>query len=77
MALLVFLVLLICGNAANGQFERMFQQNIMDKPPDTGKILIQSELKTETLVSVHVKYPLPGLIHIFSELKFVRIYSFG
>nr|XP_022300735.1 peptidyl-prolyl cis-trans isomerase FPR2-like isoform X2 [Crassostrea virginica] len=27
----------------------MFQQNIMDKPPDTGKILIQSELKTETL----------------------------
>lgn len=51
MALLLVLAILICGNAVDGQFQRMFQQNIVDNPPDTGKILIQSELKTETLVS--------------------------
>lgn len=51
MALLFVLTFLLCGNAVNGQFERMFQQNIVDNPPDTGKILIQSELKLETLVS--------------------------
>lgn len=51
MALFLVLAILICGNAVDGQFQRMFQQNIMDNPPDTGKILIQSELKTETLVS--------------------------
>ncbi|XP_048729235.1 peptidyl-prolyl cis-trans isomerase FKBP9-like [Ostrea edulis] len=49
MALLFVLTFLLCGNAVNGQFERMFQQNIVDNPPDTGKILIQSELKLETL----------------------------
>lgn len=50
MALFLVLAILICGNAVDGQFQRMFQQNIVDNPPDTGKILIQSELKTETLV---------------------------
>jgi hypothetical protein len=51
MASLFVLAVLLCGNVVNGQFERMFQQNIVDNPPDTGKILIQSELKIETLVS--------------------------
>ncbi|XP_061178535.1 peptidyl-prolyl cis-trans isomerase FKBP9-like [Saccostrea echinata] len=49
MSLLFVLALLIYGNSVNGQFQRMFQQNIVDQPPDTGKILIQSELKIETL----------------------------
>ncbi|XP_060066254.1 uncharacterized protein LOC132546550 [Ylistrum balloti] len=47
---LILMMVSILGRSAHGQFQRMFQEStILDKPAGTGKILIQSELKIETM----------------------------
>ncbi|OWF45201.1 FK506-binding protein 2 [Mizuhopecten yessoensis] len=48
--LVLILLVVFVMEQTHGQFQRMFQEpTILDKPAGTGKILIQSELKIDTL----------------------------